>query len=262
MEIVFSDINRFIALFVFMLTRVGMMFMVMPLIGTKLIPVRVRLIFVLTIVFLMIPLVDYELNFDVVSIDTLLTLFSEALIGITIGTVLQIIFHVFLLLGEMVAMQSGLGFAVLNDPSSESSVPMISQMYLMIIMLLLLSMNGHLMIINMVLDSFKLIPISLFGFAAIQFDTVANLGAWMFYNAFKIALPAVTALLMVNISFGILTKAAPQLNIFTIGFPLTMMLGIVVLWLNIDIILPHFKHILQDGVYLINHTVFGVTDGR
>lgn len=247
------ELQVFMTKFLLILFRISAMVMTLPVIGTKLVPPRIRIILSAFVSFLIFPNVE-PYYIELFSLQGIIIIAQQILIGITIGFSMQLIFHVFILLGEMVAMQSGLGFAVLNDPNSATSVPMISQVYLMVATLLFLVMDGHLQIFRMMALSFDQIPIYS-GIAAIQFEQIALIGSWMFQQAFNIALPAITALLMVNIAFGVMTRAAPQLNIFSIGFPITMVLGIIILWLNLGVVAPHFVKIMDNGFGFIENRI-------
>ncbi|WP_277253902.1 flagellar biosynthetic protein FliR, partial [Neptunomonas phycophila] len=105
--------------------------------------------------------------------------------------------------------------------------------YLMLSMLLFLAINGHLVMLDVLASSFDVMPVSELRFSAVKFMDIALLGGWMFAAGLLMALPAVTSLLVVNLAFGVMTKAAPQLNIFAIGFPFTMTLGLVITWLSL-----------------------------
>lgn len=245
MQILEADLYAYVASFMFIFARFAGFMISMPVIGTRLLPARIRigLMFLLTIIFL--PIINPPVMTDLLSLESVIVLIQQILVGVLIGFSIQLVFQVFILLGEIVAMQSGLGFAVLNDPASHSSVPIVSQLYLMLVTLLFLTFDGHLVALKTVRDSFEVLPIGLQGFSVATFYDVANLANWMFVSAMNIALPAVTALLMVNIAFGVMTKAAPQLNIFSIGFPVTMILGVVVIWSNIGIVYGHFESTFQ-----------------
>ena len=142
--------------------------------------------------------------------------------------------QVFVIAGQLIAMQTGLGIATTVDPSQGASVVVISQWFLFMVSLVFLSLNGHLVLIEILVDSFRSIPIGMASFSAEQFGLLVNWSGWMIAAAVVISLPAMTALLIVNLAFGVMTRAAPQLNIFALGFPVTMIVGLLIMWLNID----------------------------
>jgi flagellar biosynthetic protein FliR len=129
--------------------------------------------------------------------------------------------------GESISLSMGLGFATMVDPQTGVAVPVLSQFLLIMATLLFLAMGGHLMLIQLLAESFTLIPIDSTGISPQDLYTVAAWGAEMYAGAVLIALPAVAVLLTVNMIIGVMTRAAPQLNIFSVGFPITMTVGFV-----------------------------------
>lgn len=253
MELYFEDLQNYAASFIWILTRIAGVFVIAPVIGSRLVPIKIKIVFVLAFSFIIALNYNANLSIDPFSIKSIFILVNQFIIGLVIGFVFQIVFQIFLLVGEFIAMQSGLGFAVLNDPSSKSSVPMVSQLYLMLVTLLFFLLDGHLALIKAAFESFKFLPISDNWLDVSVFKDLAYLGTWMFKTAFAVALPAVTALLLVNAGFGVITRAAPQLNIFSIGFPVTMILGMIVLWLNLSIITPHFTSQYEFGMNFVSN---------
>ncbi len=230
------------------LFRITAFFMVAPIIGTRMVPQRVRMGLSLMVTMIVVPLLPAtEFHFNL-SASVLLLVVQQVLIGVLFGFMLQIFFHVFVIVGQMIAMQMGLGFASMVDPASGVSVAVVGQLFVILTTLLFLAMNGHLLMIEIMIDSFTQVPVG----ASFDFDNslwqVANYASWMFANALLLALPAVTALLIVNLSFGVMTRAAPQLNIFSLGFPTSLVLGGVFLWLTLAGFLPNFIA-LQDATF-------------
>lgn len=231
------------------LFRITAFFMVAPIIGTRMVPQRVRMGLSLLVTMIVVPLLpatDFHLS---LSLGALLIVVQQVLIGVLFGFLLQVFFHVFVIVGQMIAMQMGLGFASMVDPSNGVSVAVVSQLFVILTTLLFLAMNGHLLMIEVMIDSFSQVPIG----ADFNFDNslwqVANYASWMFANALLLALPAVTALLIVNLAFGVMTRAAPQLNIFSLGFPTSLILGGIFLWLSLAGFLPNFSA-MQDATFI------------
>tara|TARA_R100001509_G_C4716137_1_gene164987 strand:- start:90 stop:563 length:474 start_codon:yes stop_codon:yes gene_type:complete len=139
-------------------------------------------------------------------------------------------------------MQIGLGFASMVDPTNGQQVPVIAQFFLMLASLVFLAFDGHLLMIHMVVASFDAIPVGMTGLDADALFAVAEWGVYMFSAALTAMLSGVIALLLINLSFGVMTRAAPQLNIFAIGFPITMVSGLVVVWLTMGGFIFHFEN--------------------
>jgi flagellar biosynthetic protein FliR len=170
---------------------------------------------------------------------------NQVLIGLAMGFCVVFLFQLFVLAGQMIAMQMGLGFAAIIDPTNGISVTALSQLYLILVTLLFLAMNGHLVMFEVVVESFWLLPVSAGPLADLSWWTIASRISWMFASALTIALPVVTSLFIVTVAFGVMTRAAPQMNIFAIGFPLNIMFGLLVFWISLSGILPPFTQFTE-----------------
>lgn len=234
--------------YVYPFFRYGAFFMAAPIFGTKIVSMRVRVVLSLALTLLLVPLLPPFERFDGVSVTSFIVVTHQIIIGIALGFVLQVMFQVFVLAGQYIAMKMGLGFASMNDPSSGVSVTILSQFYLLTASLLFLSINGHLKIISMLHDSFIVLPVSTEGLSIGALQSIINLGGWMFSSALTIALPVLTALLLVNIAFGIVNRAAPQMNIFAVGFPITLMLGMLIMWVSFPSFETAFVRYIEQGI--------------
>jgi len=130
-------------------------------------------------------------------------------------------------------MQMGLGFASMVDPTNGISVAILSTFYLMFVVFLFVLFDGHLVMIEVIADSFVQIPISTAGVDNDFYFRIISTISWVFSSALLLALPALTALLITNFAFGIMTRAAPQMNIFALGFPVALMFGLFIIWLSL-----------------------------
>ncbi len=228
-----GELERWVGVFLLPFFRIGAMFMAMPIIGTQLVAVRVRLGLSIAVTLLLVPNLPEMPVYNALSLGTWLVVAREILIGLFIGFTLHLLLEVFSVGGQLISNQMGLGFASMTDPANGTSVVVLSQFYLVLVMLLFLLMNGHLLMIEILAESFHALPVGVGMIASEAIWQLVVSGGWLFAAGMLIALPAVTALLVVNFSFGIMTKAAPQLNIFAIGFPFTMLLGIFIVWLSL-----------------------------
>lgn len=227
--------------------RISAMLMALPIIGTKLLPVKIRLglsIFLTWIVVSANP-DPFMLPATTPLLIIVLSLVYQIMIGVMFGLVIHILFQAFVFAGQIIAMQMGLGFAALNDPQNGASVPTVGQFYMIMASLLYLSMNGHLFMMQALVESFTFAPIILNDFNGIALSDFAHLGAFMFSYGLTIALPVIIALLITNISFGIVTKSAPQINIFTIGFTFSMVMGIALILVTLSLVAPQVSSISE-----------------
>jgi|TARA_B110000908_G_C10217759_1_gene433651 flagellar biosynthetic protein FliR len=201
--------------------------------------IRISLALVLTI--LIYPLHDWPIV-DVLSGAGLVMLMEQVVIGVMMGLILQIVFAAVSAAGEFIALSMGLGFAMMVDPNSGVQTPVISQLFVILGTLVFVSIGGHLILIELLLDSFRLWPI---GEPQLEMAMVWDVLQWsvlLFSGAAMIALPAMVVLLLTNSAIGVISRAAPSLNVFAVGFPLTLLMGIMVL----IVLLPSFMGNVQN----------------
>lgn len=233
--------------------RIGALFLTMPVIGTKVVPARTRIIAAMLIAFIVAPLLDVQFDGDLFSLVMLGSIGAELLIGGTLGFVFQVVFQCFVLTGQLIAMKIGLGFASMNDPVNGVQTTVISQFYLVAATLLFVVFDGHLVLIELLVESFGVIPLGTYG--AIDFYEVAKLGTWLFISALLMSIAILTALLLVNVAFGVMSRAAPQLNIFAVGFPFTLSLGMVLIYLGLESMLIFFERIVGEGFMFLSELI-------
>jgi flagellar biosynthetic protein FliR len=173
------------------------------------------------------------------------------MIGLSSGFIVQMVFSAVVFAGQGVALSMGLGFASMVDPQNGQQVPVVAQLYVITSTLIFLSLDGHLLLIKMLLDSFTSLPIGSDGLAKADIWAIIAWSSRMFAGGLLLAMPVIASLLLVNISFGVATRAAPQLNIFSVGFPVTLMLGMLLIWLTLPTVLEQFTGILTDAYDLI-----------
>ena len=227
-----AEISSWVSRYLWPFFRVAGFFMVLPLFGTRLVTQRVRLLLAAFTALVITPVLPPMPVIDALSLQTMIIIAQQLLIGIAFGFVVEVLMQIFILSGQMVAMQTGLGMAQMVDPSNGINVAVVAQWFLIFVNLLFISLNGHLVAIEILADSFFVIPV---GQGTISTDVImeiVRLAHWMFAAAVVLALPAITAMLVVNIAFGVMARLAPQLNIFAVGFPVTMLLGLLVLWIT------------------------------
>ncbi|WP_339845148.1 flagellar biosynthetic protein FliR [uncultured Halopseudomonas sp.] len=254
LELSGADISRWVSSYMWVFFRIASVMMTMPVIGTQLVPARIRLFLAVALTFLVAPHIPSPPSLDPLSLGTWAIIAEQILIGVTMGFVLQLLFQVHVLAGQIVAMQMGLGFASMNDPAMGISVAVVAQVFTMLTTLLFLAVNGHLIVIEVLVESFTTLPIGEF-FRVSDFQAVVLRFSWVLAAALLIGLPAITALLIVNLSFGVMMRAAPQLNIFSIGFPLTLVFGIFILWVLIGSVGEQYQVVVSDTLIWLRELV-------
>ena len=247
---IMEAVNQFALPFV----RVSAMLMVAPIFGAKLLPTRVKVLFSLVLSLILVPLIPVP---QVAQFPTLLQVIQEVLVGIAMGFVVQLVFDAMVLGGQAAAMSMGLGFAFFIDSQRGINVPIVSQFFLIMTTLVFLSMNGHLLLISALAESFETLPPGSGGLTTDAFGAVAAQGTMLFVGAIKLALPAVVSLLAVNIAFGVVSRAAPTLNLFAVGFPVTMLLGFLVLQLSFGNLGPNLAYLFDSAFSVVQELVDG-----
>ncbi|GAB4392638.1 MAG: flagellar biosynthetic protein FliR [Gammaproteobacteria bacterium] len=233
-------------------SRIGAMVMVMPVLGSNVIPARIKLFAAVVITLAVLPSLPIIQDITVFSGMGLIVTLQQVLIGMAIGFIFQLVFQALIIGGQVIAMQSGLGFASMIDPGSGVSVPLISQFYLILASLLFLAVEGHLLLIEFIAQSFHYIPIAQTGITTQHIGSILTFSTWIFKGAAVVALPAILILLIANLAFGVMSRAAPQLNIFAIGFPMTIIFGIIIMFLTLGQAMPKMHEIMVAGFDLIS----------
>ncbi|MEX0584926.1 MAG: flagellar biosynthetic protein FliR [Natronospirillum sp.] len=228
--------------------RIMGFFAIVPVFGARTVPMRVRALLAFAATIVIVPALPAMPDIEGVSLNNFIVILHQIIIGFALGFLVLILFQVFVLAGQAIAMQMGLGFASMMDPSNGITVAVLSQWYLTLVTLIFVAMDGHLVVFEVLIDSFYTLPIGVNGLSRGTLMNIVLMGSWMFASAFVIALPAVTALLIVNLAFGIMTRSAPQLNIFALGFPVTMVLGIFITWASFTGVFSQFSGLILDIV--------------
>lgn len=227
--------------------RLSGFLLVAPLFGQSLVPARVKIVFALVTTLMLAPLAPPARFIDPFSATAFLTVAQQLLIGVALGFIVQIVFDALLLAGQVIANTMGLGFATMVDPNRGASTVVVGQLFLILGVLLFLSLNGHLVLLGTLADSFRWLPPGPDGLTAPALATVAAWGGKMFSSGVLIALPAVVGLLLVNLALGVVSRAAPQLNLFAVGFPASMLLGFAMLMLSLPSLQGAFERLLLEA---------------
>ncbi len=233
--------------------RIAAVLMTMPVIGTRIVSARIRVVLAFLVTIIVVPLLPPLNVTDSFSLQTIIYVIHEVLLGIAIGFAFQVVFQVFVLAGQFMAMKMGLGFASMNDPTSGVQTTALSQFYLMMVTLMFIAVNGHLVLLEMLISSFQSLPPSQFEFSQAKALEVVQLGSWLFASALVFAMPILTSLLIINIAFGVMSRAAPQLNIFAVGFPFTLICGMILVGVGLTTFSVNFDQVMDDGFIFMHN---------
>jgi flagellar biosynthetic protein FliR len=229
------------------LTRILGVIASAPIFSHRALPKRAKLGIGIMITLMVMPTLPPVPQFDLFSLQGLLILVQQLIIGIAIGFSMRLFFAAIEVAGQLISMTMGLGFASFFDPQTQGQTTAISQFIMLLAMLVFLSLDGHLLIISAVSNSFVTMPISTSGHG-IDAMKIVEWGEAIFSVGLLLALPAVALLLVVNMALGILTRTAPQLNLFGIGFPVTLSMGFLILALALPGMLKPIEGLINQGL--------------
>jgi flagellar biosynthesis protein FliR len=173
---------------------------------------------------------------------------NQFLIGAALGLTMQIVFTAIQATGEFVGMGMGLGFATFFDQQASGSTAVLSSYMNVFATLVFLVLDGHLQMISALIATFQSVPVSGDLLGAEGWRSLVNWGSTIFSAGLLLALPVVAALLITNLALGILNRAAPQIGVFQIGFPLTMLVGMLLLQLMVPNMIPFFARLFDSGI--------------
>ncbi|MEW8029534.1 MAG: flagellar biosynthetic protein FliR [Candidatus Thiodiazotropha sp.] len=242
-----AQFNTWLAAYLWPMVRISALLVAIPLFSSRQIPARFRLFLMILITLLVAPTLPPQPQADVLSHTGFIILLQQILIGVLMGFILQMVFGALVFGGQVIAYSMGLGFASMVDPANGVQVPVVSQFYLILATLLFLIFNGHLLSIELIADSFDTMPVAMDGVSRNGLLEVVAWGSRLFTGGMLIALPIVGAMLMVNMGMGVVMRAAPQLNIFSIGFPITMLLGFALIWVTLPNVFSVFNELLDEA---------------
>jgi flagellar biosynthetic protein FliR len=231
--------------------RIGSCFTVAPVFGAVTVPPRVRIVLAGAIALLIAPLLPSPPNIAPFSAAGFVITGQQILIGAALGFCLQILFDAVSLGGELLGNSMGLSLAANLDPERGTSTPALGQLYAMLVMLTFLALNGHLVLVEILVEGFRTLPVGTAGLGQEGLWTVVNWGSQLFSGALSIALPGVTALLIVNVAFGVISRAAPTLNLFAVGLPVSLVFGLVILSAGLPSVQSTFRGLLEQGAVLL-----------
>jgi len=252
-----AQITSWVSAYLWPLFRISSFFAIVPIFGSRTITYRVRVAFAIIITILIAPLLPDMPDLVAPGLANYLIIIEEIIFGLVMGFIVLGLVQLFVIAGQSISMQMGLGFASMLDPANGINVAVLSSWYLTMVSLMFLALNGHLVVLEVLLDSFFIRPVASGFLIQDSWVQLANWGSWIFSSSLSISLPAVVALLLINLTFGIMTRAAPQLNVFALGFPVTMICGIAIIFVTYSHILPLLREYLQTTVDFMDIIVDG-----
>jgi flagellar biosynthetic protein FliR len=240
----------------FPFVRISSCLMVAPLFGARFVPARSRLVLSVALTALVIPMIESPAVAPF-SGAGFVVIAQQLLIGVAMGFALQVVFDALGLAGQLLANSMGLSFAFNVDPLRGSSTAALGQLYIILATLTFLALGGHLALIELLVGSLHTLPVGTSGLGQEGLWSLVNWGGTLFSGAIMIALPGVTALLIVNLAFGVVSRAAPSLNLFAVGFPISLVVGLLVVLAGIGPLQEGVAQLLAQGFGFLRSLVGG-----
>lgn len=241
----------------FVMVRIGAAFVAAPVFGAVSIPLAVRITLSAAIAVLVMGVHHIAPPAQVFSFVTFLAVGMEALTGLAIGFVLQIAFAAPLIAGEVIGNSMGIGFASVIDPQNNHSSTALNQFMLTLMTLLFLSLNGHLMLVEIIVKSYEAMPPGSGWLAAGRLRDIAFFGSYAFAAGLLLALPVGFLLLCLNLIVGMLSRSAPALNLFAVGLPASLAVGVVALAIAFPAMGDYMVVIVTEGLQATQTLVLG-----
>ena len=251
MNVDYQTMIKILSQVIWPMGRITGLFLIAPFFSAPQIPMRIKVLFIMVLSWVCSLSVPPQLSFLNFNGLYLVYMIQEIAFGLLMGFVLLLVFQIFLLGGQIISMQAGLGFAVMIDPTSKASVPLVSQIYSLMTILMFLALNGHLALLEALITSFKVMPIGGLSVDNAMVWGVINFSGWMFKEGVLISIPATISLLLVSLSFGIITRVSPQLNIFSLGFPITLLMSILIIQICMPSVGAQMIESLDQGMQII-----------
>ena len=242
-----AELNIWVASFLWPLTRILGLIATAPLFGNVSIPTRVKIGLGIMLAIILAPGVPALPAMDPMSLSGLLILVQQFLIGAAMGLTVRIVMAAMEMAGEAIGLTMGLGFATFFDPQTRGRSPALSQFLGLLALMIYLSANLHLAMLSVLADSFVTLPITASPMTSAPSQIFVAWGGRIFSAGLQLALPVIAALLITNIALGVLTRAAPQLNLFGIGFPVTICVGFVMIALTLPYLTAPLERLFTEG---------------
>ena len=238
--------------------RIGAFLIASPFFGGSSVPLQVRIIMAVLLGVAVVTTVEVPDWQAFAGLNGLQVILTELAIGISSGLILTIWFSAALLAGEKIASSAGLGFAAQIDPDSGGQTPVVSKTFSLFLTVIFLSWNGHLLVLRAVADSYTYLPVGAMPAFPVLIQSGISAAGSMFFAATIIMLPLTAFLMAINLVIGVITRSAPQLNLFSFGFPISMIGIFVLLYLWVDVLggaMDDLSHAAAENIQLVLGTM-------
>ena len=256
-----SNIVNLLPLFLLASIRIGAFILSAPFFGMRGVPTPLRIVvsFILGLaVVSFVGLPSEELLND---LNFIFIVMVEIAVGLTAGLIVTIWFSSVALAGEKMATSAGLGYAAQIDPLAGGQTPVISQTLNLFLIVLFVTLDGHLLMLRVFFESYSILPIGAMPPPFVLIGAGIKAAGSMFIAASLIMLPVVGIILMINVSAGIMTRSAPQLNLFSFVFPVTILSAFVILYFSTGTMALAFSDLIFSTIEALEDLMIGISDG-
>ena len=241
-------IMAYLATFLVFSLRIGAFLLSAPFFGARWVPLQIRIIMAFTLA-ASVALAAEPITAEQLGSPTMLIIImTEISIGLTAGLILTIFFGAVSLAGEKIASTSGLSYASQVDPNAGGQTPVVSQILYLFMMVIFVSLDGHLIVIRSILETYSIMPVGYQPDTSVMVQSGIEAAGAMFFAAAMIMLPVTMILLLINTSIGIITRSAPQLNLFSFGFPISLIGVFFVLYYSADFLGYAMADLTNDAI--------------
>ncbi|MGY2460620.1 flagellar biosynthetic protein FliR [Vreelandella sulfidaeris] len=247
-EVTFAQLQGWLVAFLWPFARITAFMAASPLWGHSSVPNQAKVGLAALISIVIAPILPAMPDIAVMSWAGVGIMIEQILIGLAMGLVMHIIFAVVQAAGDFIGLQMGLAFASFFDTSSGTNIMVLSRILYMITLLMFLAMNGHLMVLETLIMSFQTLPIGIGTFNPDAFILLARYAGTIFASGMLLALPLVGSLLTINLALGILNRSAPQLTVFNIGFPTSLIVGLILMMVLMTDISRFLQRLFTQGL--------------
>lgn len=239
-------------LFIFLFLRISAILIMIPVIGERTVPLRVKGGIAILLSLMLLPAVDARLpplhsGSEAVILLLVIAMCSEVLIGVVIGFAAKIIFSGIQFAGQMIGIQVGFSIANVLDPISNTQVSVISELQYMVALLIYLAVDAHHIFILAIADSYRFVSPFAYHFSGSLMQHILLFSKELFVMAIKISAPVMAVLFFTNVALGVVARTVPQINIFIVGFPLQIAVGLTIL----GFMSPFFAKVVQGALTVL-----------
>ena len=253
MNFLAADVVERFYTFLWPMLRISALMITAPIFSLSAFNTRMRILVALVLTWLVYPLHNWPV-IDPTSAQGLVEVFNQIMIGATMGLILQIVVAAVVVAGQSIAAAMGLSMANMIDPNM-GNVPVISQLLIVMSTLIFVGFGGHAILLGLILESFNSLPIGTDILNQAIYGRVLQWSSMMFLGAVLMALPVMVSLLLINVGLGVVTRAAPSLNIFAVGFPAMIMAGFIILIISLESIGGRIEWLWIEGFSVVRDVI-------